>query len=68
MTTKELAKKNYDRGLWTDNMVGNLVSKGKISASDYKEITGEDYTGDVPAGTITEAELNNAYAEGVNSL
>lgn len=68
MTTKEMAKKNYDRGLWTDSMLGNLVSKGKISASDYKEITGEDYTGDVPAGTITEAELNDAYAEGVNSL
>lgn len=68
MTAKDLAQKNYARGLWTEDMIGNLVSKGKISASDYKDITGKDYTGDVPAGSITEEELNNAYTEGVNSL
>lgn len=67
MTTKEMALKNYSRGLWTDDMLAKLVAKGKISAADYEEITGTQYTGDVPA-TITEAELNNAYTEGVNSL
>ena len=67
MTTKEMAFKNYSRGLWTDDMLAKLVAKGKISASDYEEITGTKYTGDVPA-TITEAELDNAYMEGVNSL
>lgn len=68
MKAKDLAKKNYDRGLWTDDMLANLVAKGKISAADYKEITGEEYPGEVPAGSITEEELNDAYAEGVNSL
>lgn len=68
MTAKDLAQKNYARGLWTDDMVGNLVRKGKITAADYEEITGKKYTGDVPAGSITEEELNNAYVEGVNSL
>ena len=67
MTTKEMALKNYSRGLWTDDMLAKLVAKGKISTSDYEEITGTKYTGDVPA-TITEAELDNAYMEGVNSL
>ena len=68
MKTRDLAKKNYDRGLWTDDMLANLVSKGKISATDYEEITGESYTGDAPVSSITEEELNNAYTEGVNSL
>lgn len=67
MTTKEMALKNYSRSLWTDDMLAKLVAKGKISAADYEEITGTQYIGDVPA-TITEAELNNAYQEGVNSL
>ena len=44
MKTKHLAKKNYDRGLWTDDMIFNLVKKGKISPTDYEEITGEKYT------------------------
>ena len=67
MTTKEMALKNYSRRLWTDDMLAKLVAKGKISATDYEEITGTQYTGDVPA-TITETELNNAYVERVNSL
>ena len=67
MTTKEMALKNYSRGLWTDDMLAKLVAKGKISSADFEEITGTKYTGDVPA-TITEVELNNAYVEGVNSL
>lgn len=36
-------KKYYDAGLWTAKMVGNAVVKGKITAEQYKEITGEDY-------------------------
>lgn len=51
MTTKELAMKNYKRGLWTDDMVARLVAKGKITADDYKEITGKDYTGDASVTT-----------------
>lgn len=68
MTAKELAQKNYARGLWTIDMIGNLVSKGKITPTDYEEITGIKYTGNAPAGSVTEEELNNAYVEGVNSL
>ena len=51
MTTKELAMKNYKKGLWTDDMVARLVSRGKITAADYKEITGKDYVGDASATT-----------------
>ena len=36
-------KKYYDPGLWTAKMVGNAVTKKKITAEQYKEITGEDY-------------------------
>lgn len=40
MTTKEMAIKNYTRGLWTDEMIKRLVVKGKITSADYEEITG----------------------------
>ena len=36
-------KKYYDDGLWSKSMVRNAVSKGWITAAEYKEITGEDY-------------------------
>lgn len=41
--TFEKIKEYYDRGLWNKEMVRNAVIKGKISESQYKEITGEDY-------------------------
>lgn len=44
MTTYELAKKNYSRGLWTDDMVAKLVAKGKITVAEYEEITGKNYS------------------------
>ena len=40
----DIAKKNYERGLWTKEMIVNLVSKGKLTDAEYKDITGEDYT------------------------
>jgi uncharacterized XkdX family phage protein len=40
----ELIKGYYDRGLWTKEQVAIAVQKGKITASDYKTITGLDYT------------------------
>lgn len=43
MTNHETAKKNYDRGLWTKEMLETLVKKNKISAEQFKEITGEEY-------------------------
>jgi len=44
MTVKEMAKKNFERGLWTIEMLQRLVEVGKLSAIDYQEITGEEYT------------------------
>ena len=41
--TYELVKRNYDRGLWTAQMVRLAVSKGVITKEQFKEITGQDY-------------------------
>ena len=38
----EKIKKYYDASLWTGKMVGNAVAKKKITAEQYKEITGEE--------------------------
>nr|WP_312985528.1 XkdX family protein [Clostridioides sp.] len=37
-------KEHFDRGFWTNEMVKNAVDKQKITETEYKEITGEDYT------------------------
>ena len=36
-------KNYYDTGLWTIEWVKNAVIKGKITAEQFKEITGQDY-------------------------
>lgn len=33
----------YDNHLWTSDQVGVAVTKGKITADQYKLITGNDY-------------------------
>ncbi|WP_044293618.1 XkdX family protein, partial [Clostridioides difficile] len=33
----------YNNGNWTKEQVKTAVEKNKITASEYKEITGEDY-------------------------
>lgn len=33
----------YDNGMWTLAMVRNAVVKGKITAEEFTEITGEPY-------------------------
>lgn len=38
MTLKEMAKKNYERGLWTVEMLSALVDKGKLTQVDVEEI------------------------------
>ena len=38
-------KKWYEQGLWMKQMVANAVVKGKITAAQYEEITGEPYEG-----------------------
>lgn len=34
----------YKHKLWTVAMVANAVKKGVITAEDYKEITGKEYS------------------------
>lgn len=36
-------KLNYDRGLWSKQMVATAVKKGVITAEQYESITGEAY-------------------------
>ena len=40
----DIIKKNYDRGLWSKQMVKTAVVRGVITPEQYKEITGEDYS------------------------
>ena len=63
MTTKELTVKNYTRGLWTDDMVAKLVSKGKLTSADYEEITGMEYPADAEVSDAEAlAELQEVLA------
>lgn len=39
----DVIKKNYDKGLWSKQMVKVAVKKGIITAEQYEEITGEAY-------------------------
>ncbi len=39
----EMVKNNYDNGYWSIERVHAVVAKGLITASEYKEITGETY-------------------------
>ena len=39
----EIVKKNYEKGLWTKQLVRMAVRKGVITKEQYTEITGEDY-------------------------
>ena len=41
ISTFELAKKNYNRGLWTADMLEKLVDRGKLTQEQYNEIVGE---------------------------
>ena len=41
---KDKITKWYKQCLWTNEMVANAVTKGVITAEDYKEITGKSYT------------------------
>ena len=42
--TYEAIKRNFDRKLWNEKMVAVAVKKGVITAEQYKEITGKDYS------------------------
>ena len=40
-----IVKAAYERGTWNKVMVADAVAKGRITAEEYKLITGEDYVG-----------------------
>lgn len=40
---RERIEKWYKLGLWTKDMVRSAVAKGKLTADEYAEITGEVY-------------------------
>ena len=40
----EKVKKWYERGLWDEARVKNAVTKGVITADEFKAITGKDYS------------------------
>ena len=39
----KMIKRNYDKGLWSKQMVKVAVKKGVITKEEYKDITGEIY-------------------------
>lgn len=57
MTTKELCKQNYGR-TWPTEMVAKLVEKGKLTETEYAEITGEAYAGMpyIPSNRVADIE------------
>ncbi len=38
-----IAKSNYDKGLWNKAMIAHLVEIGRLTAEEYQLITGEVY-------------------------
>lgn len=38
----KIAKKNYDKGLWTEADLQKLVDAGKLTQEEYDEIVGVD--------------------------
>ncbi|MBR1524360.1 MAG: XkdX family protein [Lachnospiraceae bacterium] len=41
----EKVKKYYERGFYSKAQVADFVKKGKLTAEQYEEITGEAYDG-----------------------
>ena len=39
----KMIKHNFDKGLWTADMVRLAVRKGVITREQFKEITGQSY-------------------------
>lgn len=40
-----IVKRYYDKNIYSKNDVAKFVMAGKITAEDYKTITGDDYVG-----------------------
>ena len=56
-TNKELIAKNYNRGLWSEDMLKKLILKGKLSYADYTEIVGAS----IDVNTLTNSEIQKFY-------
>lgn len=56
-TNKELIAKNFNRGLWSEDMLKKLILKGKLTYSEYTEIVGED----IDVSALTAAETQKMY-------
>lgn len=39
----DIIKRNFDKGLWTKQLVKMAVKKGVITPEQYEEIVGEKY-------------------------
>jgi len=63
MTIYEMAKKNYSRKLWTDDMLAKLVEKAKLTVSEYEEITGGEIEDPTANSTIIAKKLNELSAK-----
>lgn len=65
MAVKEMAKKNYERGLWTVEMLRRLVEVGRLAVNDYYDITKDiAYVRALVAeGTITETDYQEITGE-----
>jgi hypothetical protein len=59
----DIAKRNYDRGLWTKDMLLKLIGKGRLTKDGYLEITGAD-----PNEITPDMDLARAKAAKASSL
>lgn len=64
MSNYEIAKHNYERGLWSIEMLSKLVENSKITSYDFTKITDKPFEGAIE-GSIDKRELDQAYQEGV---
>lgn len=62
-TTKETIAKNFNRGLWTEDMLAKLVVKGKLSSMDYAEIVGSS----ISAAELTEEHIKKVLTNAVQA-
>ncbi len=62
MTNKALCAQHYAAGRWSAAMLAAACAKGKITAAEYTEITGQDYTGQpyIPEGRAANIEAQLA--------
>lgn len=65
-------KSYFDTGLWSVEMVSNVVAKGKITPEQYKEIIEEEYTPGVETialeDRVNTLENDKADKSAVNEL